>query len=46
MGRPKSPNPKLCIYDGCGLKHYAGGFCKKHYGIHWRLKRKKKEMGQ
>lgn len=29
-------NNGLCTVDGCGLKNYGKGFCKKHHQWHWK----------
>ena len=28
---------KKCSVDGCGSKHFARGFCAKHYKVFWRI---------
>lgn len=36
MGRQRIYPMRKCIAEGCENKHYAKGFCRKHYGTEWR----------
>lgn len=40
MGRQRSLTPRRCQIEGCGQKHYAIGYCRKHYQYYWRIGRK------
>ncbi|MNJ60503.1 hypothetical protein D3C77_562420 [compost metagenome] len=36
MGRPRMYPMKKCEVKDCESKHYAKGYCRKHYGTQWR----------
>ncbi len=35
MSKRRSANPLLCSVSGCDIRHYAKGYCKKHYNSAW-----------
>ncbi|GAA3407717.1 hypothetical protein ACFFNY_11185 [Paenibacillus hodogayensis] len=37
MGRRRSLTPKRCEIERCGERHYAKGFCRKHYQYNRRV---------
>ena len=43
MGRP--PSTRMCAVDGCDLKHFAKGFCQKHYKSNYLFRRKTHDVG-
>jgi hypothetical protein len=44
MGRQRIYPMRKCIAEGCENKHYAKGFCRKHYGTEWRKAKYFKKM--
>src|SRR4051812_16441276 len=44
MGRP--PLNRFCSLSGCGRKHKAGGFCRKHYDARYRPAYRKQHAAQ
>ncbi|WP_438491917.1 hypothetical protein [Paenibacillus sp. IHBB 3054] len=46
MGKKRTANPSLCTSPNCSARHYAKGYCKKHYSNEWYKNRAAAKLSQ